>query len=339
MGAIPEMMVSVGETPWHRQGLVLPDDTVLTPHDAYTLGGLDYNIVKSHMLDAQTLQPIPGRWVLKRQESVRNTIEDALHDKIIGKKPQIVSDRYEIIQNYEMVDLVNELGLPVTTAGTMFNSSMAWMLLDLGESVAFAGTEEATNRFLLVATHHGTGNFVVYVVTVRVVCQNTYDIATQMGDLRWSIKHTSSAKDRLVEARQGLERAYRAMDDMDREIIELMDRDFRDSQWELLRDSIQPQVHVKEGVKRNGEWGQINTKAFNAAKDTRKQLNLIWANDKGTIPRKSAFHAIQAVNEYEQHYHGHGKNRDQRMMTKFVKGDMPMTKKATKIVKELAGVS
>lgn len=332
MGAIPEEMVSVGETPWHRRGLVLPDDTVLTPADAYTLGGLDYTIIKKPLLDGDTYQPIEGRYLLKRQ------VADALQDKMIGKKAQIVSDRYEIIQNYEMVDLVDELGLPVTTAGTMFNSSMAWMLLDLGESIAFKGTEEATNRFLLVAAHHGTGNFVVYVVTVRVVCQNTYDIATRFGDLRWSIKHTSSARDRLIEARQGLERAYRAMDEMDEEIQRLMERDFRESQWEMLRDSIQPQVHIREGVKRNGEWGPINTKAVNAAKDTRKQLNLIWANDNGTIPRQSAFHAIQAVNEYEQHYHGHGKNRDQRMMSKFVKGDFPMTAKATKVVKELAGV-
>jgi len=333
MGAIPEMMVSVGETPWHRQGLVLPDDTVLTPASAYTLGGLDYKIVKSTMVDSQTYEAIPGRFLLKRQVD-----SFASPDTMIGTKPQIVSDRYEIIQNREIVDLVDELGLPVTTAGTMFNSSMAWMLLDLGESVAFAGTEEATNRFLLVATHHGTGNFVVYVVTVRVVCQNTYDLATQMGDLRWSIRHSSSAKDRLWEAKAGLERAYRAMDEMDEEIQRLMESDFRESQWEMLRDSIQPQVHIREGVKRNGEWGPINTKAVNAAKDTRKQLNLIWANDNGTIPRQSAFHAIQAVNEYEQHYHGHGKNRDQRMMSKFVKGNFPMTAKATKVVKELAGV-
>ena len=333
MGAIPEMMVSVGETPWHRQGLVLPEDTVLTPADAYTLGGLNYEIIKKPMLDGDTYMPIEGRYLLKRK------VNDALKDKMIGKKPQIVSDRYEIIQNYEMVDLVNELGLPVATAGTMFNSSMAWMLLDLGESIAFKGTEEATNRFLLVATHHGTGNFVVYVVTVRVVCQNTYDIATQMGDLRWSIKHTSSAKERLVEARQGLERAYRAMDEMDQEIMKLLDMNFRSSQWVELVDTIQPKVEAKMGPhKVTGDWVQLNTKAFNAAVETRNRLRSIWNNDNGTIPRQSAFHAIQAVNEYEQHFHGHGKNRDQRMMTKFIKGDMPMTRTATKLVRELVGV-
>jgi len=333
MGAIPEMMVSVGETPWHRQGLVLPEDTVLTPADAYTMGGLDYKIVKSTMIDGQSYEPIEGRWLLKRE------VANALHDKMIGNKPQIVSDRYEIIQNYEMVDLVNELSLPVTTAGTMFNSSMAWMLLDLGESIAFKGTEEATQRYLLVATHHGTGNFVVYVVTVRVVCQNTYDFATQTGDLRWSIRHSSSAKDRLIEAKVGLERAYRAMDDMDQQIMELLHKDFRDSQFEELVNTIQPKVEAKMGPhKVTGDWVQLNTKAFNAASTTRTAMWSLWENDNGTIPRKSAFHAIQAVNEYEQHQHGHGKNRDQRMMQKFIKGDMPMTRTAEKLVRELAGV-
>lgn len=331
MGAIPEMMVSVGETPWHRQGLVLPDDTVLTPADAYTLGGLDYKIVKSPMIDAQTYEQIPDRWLLKRE------ITDALHDKMIGSKPQIVSERYEIIQNAEIVDMVNALNLPVVTAGTMFNSSMAWMLVDLGESVAFMGSEEATNRFLLVATHHGTGNFVVYVVTVRVVCQNTYDLATRLGDMRWSIKHTSSAPQRLSDARDGLARAYRAIDEMDVQIQRMMEKPFRESQWEVLVNTVQPKVEPRHGVKPNGEWGQVNTKAVNASNDTRSKLNLIWGNENNTIPHQSAFHAIQAVNEYEQHYHGHGKNRDKRMMKKFIDRDFPMTRTANKVVKELVG--
>lgn len=333
MGAIPETMVSVGETPWHRKGLVVPSDTLLTPASAFELGGLNYEIIKTPMLDNDTFMPIPDRWLLKR------VVKDKLTDIMIGRQPQIVSSRYEIIQNDAIKDMVDELGLPVVTAGSMFNSSMAWMLLDLGESIMFKGTEEATNRFLLVATHHGTGNFVVYVVTVRVVCQNTYDLATKLGDLRWSIKHTSSAQDRLIEVKQGLERAYRAMDEMDAEIMKLMDREFRTDQWLTLRDTIQPKVQQRHGEKRNGEWGVINTKAVNAATETRKQLDLIWHNDNGTIPRQSAFHAIQAVNEYEQHYHGHGKNRDQRMMKKFVENDFPMTRTATRVVKELAGVS
>jgi len=332
MGAIPEMMVSVGETPWHRQGLVLPEDTVLTPADAYTLGGLDYTIIKKPLLDGDTYQPIEGRYLLKRQ------VTDALQDTMIGTKPQIVSDRYELIQNYAIKEIVDDLGLPVTTAGTMFNSSMAWMLLDLGDSIAFRGTDEATNRFLLVATHHGTGNFVIYVVTVRVVCQNTYDLATRFGDLRWTIRHTSSAQDRLAEARQGLERAYRAMDDMDVEIQQLMDTPFRESQWEMLLDTVQPKVVARPGVKPNGEWGTINKRAVNAAIESRLQMRKIWDNENGTIANQSAFHAIQAVNEYEQHYHGHGKNRDQRMMAKFIKGDFPMTAKATQTVKKLVGV-
>ena len=334
MGAIPEMMVSVGETPWHRKGLVLPDDTVLTPTSAYKLGGLDYEIMKRTIVNGDSYQPIDGRYLLSRMRF--DDIDGGPVYESIGKQPQIVSDRYEIIQNSEIVRLVEPLDLPVVTAGTMFNSSMAWMLLDLGESLAFKNTEEATQRFLLVAAHHGTGNFVVYVVNVRVVCQNTYDLATRLGQMRWSIKHTASAQDRLSDARYALESAYRKADEMDVEIMQLIDTEFTNRQFDTLVDLIQMPVHATYKVHPvSGDWVQSNTRAQNAAAETRVMLKNIWHNENGTIPRQSAFHAIQAVNEYEQHYHGHDKNRDQRMMTKFINNDFPMTAKATKMVSDL----
>lgn len=332
MGAIPEMMVSVGETPWHRKGLVLPDDTVLTPQSAYELGGLDYTIEKRPIMSGDSYELIPGRFQLARRN-------DVFQYTPIGKQPQIVSDRYEIIQNDEIVRIVEPLDLPVVTAGTMFNSSMAWMLLDLGESVMFKGTEEATQRFLLVAAHHGTGNFVVYVVTVRVVCQNTYDLATKLGDMRWSIKHTASAQDRLSDARYALESAYRKADEMDHEIMRLLDTEFTNDQFRDVVDGIQLPVEATYKVHPvTNEWVQSNTRAQNAAAETRTQLWNIWGNGNDTIPRQSAFHAIQTVNEYEQHYHGQTKNRDQRMMTKFINRDFPMTVKATNLVSELVNI-
>ena len=236
MGAIPEMMVSVGETPWHRQGLVLPDDTVLTPASAYAeLGGLDsHAIVKSTMIDSQTYDPIPGRFLLKRE------ITDSLHDKMIGTKPQIVSDRYEIIQNREIVDLVDELvclSLRLARCSTPAWLGCCWTL---------------ASRLPLQAPRKLPTVLVLLRITVLATCCLCCDGAgcvsehiwpvKKTGNMRWSIRHSSSAQDRLVEAREGLERAYRAMDDMDRDIIELLDRPFRESQWELLVDEIQPEV-------------------------------------------------------------------------------------------------
>jgi phage/plasmid-like protein (TIGR03299 family) len=331
MGAIPEMMAwrqEAGErdmTPWHRVGVEAPDDASV--QDYFELGGLDYQIVKRPILDADTFSVLDRRFLLKRDMGDRFDL--------IGKKPLIVSDRYELIQNDAILDVVEGLNLQPVTAGTMFNSSMVWMLLDMGDSVMFQGTDEATHRYLLVATHHGTGNFIVALVNVRVVCQNTYELAIAGGDLRWSIKHTSSAKDRLWEAKKALTQAYRGADELDREIYKLMEASFSHEQFATVVDELVPVVHAKY----DDDGKQINTKAQNAAAESRGQLRSIWRGETETISRHSAFHAIQAVNEWEQHLYGHDKNRDERMMAKFVDRKFPFTKRAEVMTRQLVGVT
>lgn len=330
MGAIPEMMAWRQQaderdmTPWHRVGVEAPVGASV--RDYFELGGLDYRIVKRHILDTDTFLALDNRFQLKRD------LGDNKYSAI-GDKPMVVSDRYELIQNDEILGLTENLGLEPVTAGTMFNSSMAWMLLDMEESVMFKGTDEATHRFLLVAAHHGRGNFVVALVNVRVVCQNTYEIAIQGGDLRWKIKHTSSAKDRLSEAKYALEQAYRGADELDREIMKLMDKSFSEVSFAALVDDIAPLVHAKYE-----DGKQINVKAENASLTNRSQLRQIWRGDTGTISMKTAFHAIQAVNEWEQHLAGHDKGRDQRMMAKFIDRKFPFTKRAELLVRKEAGV-
>ena len=330
MGAIPEMMAwrqKAGErdmTPWHRVGVQAPDDASV--RDYFELGGLDYRIVKRPIRDGDTFGPIDDRYLLKRD----------MGDwyEVIGKQPMIVSDRYELIQNDEILGLTEGLGLEPVTAGTMFNSSMAWMLLDMGESVMFQGTDEATHRYLLTAAHHGNGNFIVALVNTRVVCQNTYEIAIELGDLRWKIRHTSSAQDRLHEARVALDQAYRAADELDREIYKLMEASFSHEQFGTMVDELMPVVHAKY----NDEGKQINTKAQNAAAENRSQLRSIWRGETETISQHTAFHAIQTFNEWEQHLYGHDKNRDQRMMAKFIDRKFPFTKRAEVMARQLSGV-
>ena len=330
MGAIPEMMAwrqkadERDMTPWHRVGVQAPDDASV--RDYFELGGLDYRIVKRPVMDADSFSLLDDRYLLKRDMGDRY--------EVIGKQPMIVSDRYEVIQNDEILSLTEGLGLEPVTAGTMFNSSMAWMLLDMGESVMFQGTDEATHRYLLTAAHHGNGNFIVALVNTRVVCQNTYEIAIQGGDLRWKIKHTSSAHDRLHEARVALDQAYRAADELDREIYRLMDASFTGEQFEAVVNELTPVVFAKYDY----DGKQINTKAQNAAAENRGQLRQIWRGETETISQHTAFHAIQTFNEWEQHLYGHDKNRDERMLAKFIDRKFPFTKRAEVMVRQLSGV-
>ena len=130
-----------------------------------------------------------------------------------------------------------------------------------------------------------------------------------------------------------MEQAYRGADELDREIMKLMDKSFSDHEFNALVDDIAPTVHAKYE-----DGKQINVKAENASLTNRGQLRQIWRGDTGTISDHTAFHAIQTVNEWEQHLAGHDKGRDQRMMAKFIDRKFPFTKRAELLVRKEARV-
>ena len=102
MGAIPEEMVSnSGMTPWHRTGLVV--DRYLSAGDAYWMGGLDYEVSKVPILDADTYEEVPERYQLKAGFPASHSKHDATKPRVsVGTKPQIVSAQYEVIENVVM---------------------------------------------------------------------------------------------------------------------------------------------------------------------------------------------------------------------------------------------
>lgn len=313
MGAIPEMMVSNSNiTPWHRQGIVI--DRYLTGNEAYTLAQLDYEVSKMGLYDMAG-RTVDGRYVL---------VTDKGH---VGKQPQIVADRYEIIQNTELADIVDGLGLNVQTAGTMWNRSFAWMLADLGESPMFDGTDEAIHRFLLVGAHHGTGTFQIAGVPVRVVCENTLQMALVAGDMMHSIRHTKNASGQLSAAKRSLDRTFAAFDDFDKAAHRMMESSFTDDEFRAMTNHIVPRVEAQYD-----HWNKcLNTRAFNASINKRMGVFNVWCGNTLTNNgQKTKWHALQAFNEYELHENGHNKNRDVRNMGNFIKGNLPLTKAAEK---------
>ena len=326
MGAIPEEMVSnSGMTPWHRTGLVV--DRYLTADDAYRLGGLDYEVSKAALLDADTYEEVPDRFQLKAGYPSWHAkyMEDGNKPRVaVGTKPQIVSSQYEVIENIVLADIADVLDVNIQTAGTMWNKSFAWMLADLGESPKFDG-DELQHRYLLIATHHGKGNLVIAGVNYRVVCENTFNLAMRSGEMFHTIRHSSQASHRITAAKIALEDTYLAFDAQDLVIARMMDREINDATFRNLVAQIAPQI--PDSALENEI---VSTKAFNARAETREALFSIWNSE--TVPEKTAWTAYQAVNEYELHHHGHNKGRQERMAAKLVKQDFPMSAKAEGIL-------
>lgn len=345
MGATPkaaskfgDMVSNSGLTPWHGIGTVI-DEAYTSGQRALELARLDWDVRKGVLIDGETFEPIDKRFVLKADVAVRDAagqvvrewdaesreMRPALEAVTVGVDsngagtPQIVSDTYEIIQNSALAETVDALSLNVQTAGTMYNGRLVWMLADLGESARFDGSGEDMHRWLLLTTDHGNGPFRIHGVNVRVVCENTLSAAVSGGDMLHTIRHTSSAEERIADAREALTETYTAFDEFDAAVQKLIDQPYSTEQMrrEMMPAVFGPMPHGPDASDRKRQ----------AAATKRKAIGDIWRSD--TV-QANKWGAVMAVNEYEQHIQG--TPSFSRTATKAVENDWPLTRKALAVV-------
>lgn len=322
MGAIPETMMSnSGVTPWHGIGTVIHE--FVDGRKAMQLGGIDWFVRKMPLYTAT--DPFAPRL----QDALQMMDSHVALQDSNGRNLSVVSPKYEVLQNEELADITDTLGLNVQTCGQMWDGQFVWMLSDLGKSPRFDGTDEAMHRWLLVSTWHGSGAFRIEGVNIRVVCENTLRIAQSGGELFHSIQHRSGAQDRLREAKLALVETYQGFDEFDAWAASLMDKHVTRQAFgdEVLAQLFpKPDADASGRVRRN--WH-----------DRRQTLRGIF--DGPTIgSQETAWHFLQTVNEYELWHQGHGKDATRRakqtaQAKAWANARFPLTNKAARILQSV----
>ncbi len=162
MSANVETMFSVRETPWHGLGRIVIDAPA--SREALELAGLDWQ-VESRNIYSGTGTMIPGY-----RANVRST-----DDAVLG----VVSDRYRIVQNEEAFQFTDDLlgeGVTYETAGSLQGGKKVCMLAKMPEKYIIAG-DEVTPYLVFFNSHDGSSGVKVAMTPVRVVCQNTLNLA------------------------------------------------------------------------------------------------------------------------------------------------------------------
>lgn len=214
MAAAVETMFSVRVKPWHGIGTVVQDapDSM----EAVRLAGLDWKVGQQEML---TDNGIP---VFGYKANVRDSDQ-----KVLG----VVSDRYQVVQNEEAFAFTDELlgeGVRYETAGSLQGGRRTFILARLPQRFIIAG-DEITPYFVIMNSHDGSCSVKAAMTPVRVVCQNTLNLALRTAKRTWTAKHTSNIMDRIDDARTTLQFAEKYMAEMGRGIdhlahIKLSDR-------------------------------------------------------------------------------------------------------------------
>ena len=192
MPANVETMFSVRETPWHGLGRIIMDAPA--SREALELAGLDWQ-VESRNIYSGTGSMIPGY-----RANVRST-----DDAVLG----VVSDRYRIVQNEEAFQFTDDLlgeGVTYETAGSLQGGKKVWMLARLPRKYLIAG-DQVVPYLVIFNSHDGSSGVKVAMTPIRVVCQNTLNLALNTAKRSWTARHTENVLLRVQDARETLQLA------------------------------------------------------------------------------------------------------------------------------------
>ena len=179
MAAEVETMFSVRERPWHGLGTIVeeaPDSET-----ALKLAGLDW-MVEQRQLYTEFGKNVPGYKVNIRDKD----------EQILG----IVTDRYKVVQNTEAFAFTDNLlgeGVKYETAGSLQGGKRVWILARLPREYIMSG-ERITPYLVFSNTHDGSGAVKVAITPVRVVCNNTLNLALSTANRCFSMVHTGDIK-------------------------------------------------------------------------------------------------------------------------------------------------
>lgn len=189
MAANVETMFYTREKPWHGLGTMVAEAP--NSKDALRLAGLNWKVLQEPVY-TENEELIQGY-----KANVRDTDR-----KVLG----VVTDRYKVIQNEEAFAFTDTLlgkGVRYETAGSLQEGRRVWMLARLPREFIIGG-ERISPYMVFSNTHDGSGAVKTALTPIRVVCNNTLNLALRTAKRSWSMIHTGDISGKIEEAKNTL---------------------------------------------------------------------------------------------------------------------------------------
>jgi phage/plasmid-like protein (TIGR03299 family) len=201
-----DSLLLVAKPAWHGLGLVVPE--TCTPRQAITVAGLDWGVeslpVFTEYMDemnTKTTEELPFRANYRLNKDGTRAY--------LG----MVSDSYQIIENWEVADFCEALGgekvVHIETVGSLRGGKRIWFLLR-GDAFEVGKGDEIFPYVLVSNGHDGGSPFRITPTSVRTVCSNTLHQSIpredngQLHQSAFVLKHTTNLMERVSQAKEAL---------------------------------------------------------------------------------------------------------------------------------------
>lgn len=261
-----DWMMSAKERPWHGIGTVVQDAP--TSDEAIKIARLDWKVNQFPIM-------ANGKEVTGYFANVRSDTNETLG---------IVRSRYKIVQNNEAFSFVDsiisndEIQCHYETAGSLFNGRRIFLLVKLPNKELLG--DEVENYLFFTNSHDGTSALTAGITNVRVVCNNTLQMAIKDAKRMWYCRHTTNIEGKKQQAKEALGLAIHYMDSMNDIAEEMFQKKINEEiffrklfenncakRTEKARETIIERVHTIYNEKddlqnfRGTAWGMYNAVA------------------------------------------------------------------------------
>ena len=186
---------SVKEKAWHGLGQIVQDYP--TSEEAIKFAGLDYDVEKKEL------------WTIADPTNIEEVKKLSTHfatvrtdtAQILG----VVGSKYEIVQNRTAFSFFDSLvqdgsGIKYETAGALGNGERIFITAKLPDILRIGRNDDIEQFIFLTTSHDGSGSIMAAFTPVRIVCNNTLNMALRNHSNAVYIKHTANAEQKLQEA-------------------------------------------------------------------------------------------------------------------------------------------
>ncbi len=162
-------MAYAGDVPWHGLGTKVLGD--LTPAQMMEKAGLDWNVNKQPMFFRHEgdLHAVEGKEVLVRDTD--------------GKVLDVVGKGWEPVQNAEAFDFFNDFvmngDMQMHTAGSLQEGKLTWALAKVNDGFELFNGDNVESYLMFSNPHKFGSSVTVSFTPIRVVCNNTLNMALQ----------------------------------------------------------------------------------------------------------------------------------------------------------------
>lgn len=267
-----------GEPAWHKLGTVVSE--AQTSAEAIGLAGLDWKVEQRNIAAAG-----PNGWL-----PINGTVANVRNDTsaVLG----IVSTSYRPFQNEEafafMDELVGEKLAMFETAGALKGGRQVWMMARLPQEYRVGAADVIKPYILLTNGHDGSKALRMIATSVRVVCNNTLNLALNRSSAREGIciYHFGNLSDRVNQARHALGIVVKRFEQFEQEANALAAHKLKRGEANKFFEMLVPDSASKVGQ-------AFRSKALDAMR-----ANLV--NDKQSLPgvKGTAWAAYNSVSEY-----------------------------------------